>query len=82
MTKKEFHRSLFNMFFTGVFAHAAMNILIQDWLGLEGYIVFVQENWIHLHWGVGATLLGISIYFYFLLRNHITRKVEESWGKL
>ena len=34
---------------------------IQDWLGLEGYIRHVVDQWVDLHWGwlLAATVLCI-----------------------
>jgi hypothetical protein len=29
----------------GFFSYMGINMLIQDYLGLEGYIAFVRENW-------------------------------------
>lgn len=37
----------------GFFTSVGINMLIQDWLGLEGYLAFARENWTELHWGVG-----------------------------
>lgn len=42
----------------GFFSYMGINMLIQDYLGLEGYIAFVRENWMNLHWVVGLVIAG------------------------
>lgn len=37
-------------YFTGVMMALALSLLVQDYLGKDGYLALVQNNWINLPW--------------------------------
>jgi hypothetical protein len=56
-TPEQVYMAIRRAYWYGFFSYMGFNMLIQDWMGLEGYIAFVRENWMDLHWVVG---LGIA----------------------
>lgn len=55
-------------FWCGLIVHAGITMFIQDWLGLEQYIVFAREHWWDMHWLWGAAFFAGAFMFYFHLR--------------
>lgn len=53
-------------FFYGLGFWAGIHMLIQDWMGLEGYIEYLREAWINLPWWVGASAAAMCVVFEFL----------------
>lgn len=53
-------------FVCGMVAMAGLQMMRQDWYGLEGYIALCRIAWTDLHWTVGgaiacAAILGSAI---------------------
>lgn len=67
-------------FWCGCMAMAGLHMFIQDWLGLERYIVFAREHWVHMSYMWGAIMFAAAIVLYFHKRTQITRALayEES----
>jgi hypothetical protein len=63
-------------FWCGVGAHAGFGILLQDAMGLEGYIAHVREHWVNLHPIVGATLCASFLWAFFLIRSEASKALE------
>ena len=55
------------------------HMLIQDWLGLEGYIAFAREHWVDIHWSVGLMLAtaGLGLWVCMLNRFHWLEEEKE-----
>jgi hypothetical protein len=55
------------------------DMLIQDWLGLEGYIEFVREHWREIHWMWGLMIAASCMFLYnaMLGRFHWLTEKEE-----
>lgn len=54
-----------DFFVRGMGFTAALFMLIQDWMGLEGYIEYLRGAWINLPWWVGgglALLIGLVAF--------------------
>lgn len=70
-------------FFYGVGWAFGFNMLLQDWMGLEGYIAFVRRNWVELHWGWGLILAAVCMLLYtgMLGRFHWLKEKEEDDGR-
>lgn len=51
------------MWLAGFAAHAALTMFYQDWLGLEGYIEMVRNQWIHLHPVIPFSLMIGNLYW-------------------
>lgn len=51
-------------FWYGMAFSIGFDMLLQDWLGLEGYIAFVREHWREVHWGVGATIAASGLFLF------------------
>ncbi len=49
-------------FWYGIGFSTGTHMLIQDWMGLEGYIAFVREHWWDIHWVVGLSIAAFSLY--------------------
>lgn len=67
-------------FWMGWIASTGLHMFIQDWLGLEGYIVFAREHWIHMSYMWGAIMFAGAIMYYHHKRTQIVRALayEES----
>ena len=50
-------------FFSGSIFAIGFYTFIQDWLGLEGYIQFIRDNWIDMHWIAGITIMCFSFFY-------------------
>ena len=48
-------------FVCGMVAMAGVNMMRQDWYGLEGYIALCRIAWTDLHWTVGAAIALAAI---------------------
>ena len=46
-----------NSFFRGLALCSALHGVLQDWLGLEGYIQFCREHWVNLSWWLWVPLI-------------------------
>ena len=68
--RKKVYRALKRSFVYGYLACAGMHMLIQDALGLEGYIQHVREHWINMPWviGLGIVLIALALYIGMLHR--------------
>ena len=68
--RKKVYAALKRSFVYGYLACVGMHMLIQDLLGLEKYVLHVQENWIDLPWaiGLGITLICLVLYVAMLHR--------------
>lgn len=51
------------LFFLGGLCHAGISMSYQDWLGLEGYIMYLQEHWASLSWVTGAAICVYAIVY-------------------
>lgn len=60
-TCKDTYLALRRAWWYGVVCSTGFHMLIQDWLGLEGYILFVREHWTNVHWVVGLVLTAGSM---------------------
>jgi len=36
--------------------------LMQDWMGLDGYTVYIKANWWHLPWQLWIPIIGYILY--------------------
>lgn len=51
-----------NAFMMGFFFHIGYSMAVQDWLGLERYIQLCRDNWLDLHWTVGALIAALCLW--------------------
>ncbi len=51
-------------FFYGLGFAFGLDMLIQDWQGLEGYIAFVRRHWVDIHWAWGLGLAASCLFLY------------------
>lgn len=58
-------------FWAGFGFHAAYICFIQDWMGKEKYIEYVNTFWIDIHWGVWIFLVCILFFVIF-----VSKKLE------
>jgi len=58
-------------FWCGWIASSGLHMFIQDWLGLEGYITFAREHWVHMSYMWGAIMFAGSIMFYYHKRREV-----------
>ena len=61
-TCKQVYMALRRAWWYGMFFSIGFNMLIQDWMGLEGYIVFLREHWVDVHWVVGLSITAFALY--------------------
>ena len=80
MTRKQFHKNLFLLFFCGYFFHIAVICTFQDWLGLDDYLEIVRNNWTNsswVSWGLfGLLVLGLAIRICFKFAKHYIEFVK------
>jgi hypothetical protein len=43
------------------------SMLIQDYMGLERYIVYLREHWVNLPWVVGLLIAACGLFFHTAL---------------
>lgn len=55
-----------NGFVAGMYFSSGMTMAHQDWHGLAEYKEYLDEKWVDLHWGVGATIAIIAFMFFVL----------------
>lgn len=69
-------------FVLGFAACAALNMAIQDWMGLEGYIEHIQKPgmWLDLPWWVGGFVVVLVTWASFLLDGAKTRELSARDG--
>lgn len=79
MTLQQFRNRLDLVFWCGFWAHALMNSLVQDWMGLERYIEMCRQHWLNIPWWVWPPL----ILLVFLVQNeaHRIKPVYFTWQK-
>jgi|GEM_PF-7037362 len=74
--KKEIGRS----FWMGYIVAFSTVLFIQGWHGLEGYIEYIQKNWVDIHWSVWVvTWVGA---FWYYSKIHATAAKKLTWLKL
>jgi hypothetical protein len=73
-------RKIHFYFWQGFICYCGLNMALQDWLGLDGYIGFVERNWVNLHWTVGAAFALIALVLHFAARSH-EAEIKEDRGK-
>ena len=56
------YMALNRTYWYGFATYMGINMLIQDWLGLEGYIAFVREHWVNIHWVIGLLIAASGIF--------------------
>lgn len=56
-------------FWTGFFFHLVINLFHQDWIGKEGYLMLVDQNWWDIHWSVWVLPTIALMYFYYKTLN-------------
>lgn len=78
VTPKLLYKSLVRSWYYGIAFYMGFTMLIQDYLGLEGYIEFVRTHWTDLHWIVGLLIAacGIFLEIGMLVRWHWLNIVE------
>ena len=64
----------------GFATYMGINMLIQDYMGLEGYIVFVREHWVNMHWVVGLLIAASGIFLRVALRTRFSWLKEKEHG--
>lgn len=69
-------------FWCGFLVQGGINMAVQDWHGLEGYIEFCREHWVDLHWLVGATIAGAAFVVYMGRRLRVLNFLETLNEKL
>ena len=81
-TKETLYKALRRSFWYGLAFGIGFDMLIQDWLGLEGYISFVRQNWNEVHWVVGLSIAAFALYAYtgMLGRFHWLKEKENEEG--
>jgi len=50
-------------FMSGWVARSGFGMALQDWFGLEQWIVLIREHWIHMSWVWGALILFVAFWF-------------------
>jgi hypothetical protein len=55
----------------GIFITAACGIFVQDVMGLERWIDYLQNHWIDLPWFVGVIAIGMAVLSYFRARRKV-----------
>ena len=63
-TSKQTFWAMRRAFFYGMFFYMGFNMLLQDYLGLEGYITFVRTHWTELHWGIGLLIAAFGLFLH------------------
>ncbi len=81
-TCKKLHLALNRAWWYGIMFSTGFHMLVQDWMGLEGYIEFVQENWTDMHWIVGLLIATAGLFLWTgLLGRYEWLKKEKQGGK-
>ena len=62
VTTKMLYLAMKRAYWYGFATYLGINMLIQDWLGLEGYIAFVRTHWAEIHWVVGLLIAATGMY--------------------
>jgi hypothetical protein len=78
-TPKQVYMAINRSYWYGFFSYMGVNMFIQDWLGLEGYIAFVERNWADLHWGVGLVIAALAMTLKFAIASRFSWLNEEKW---
>lgn len=47
---------------------------IQDWYGLERYIVLARQNWMDLHWSIGGGISLVALMAFNILIHRLTKE--------
>lgn len=79
---KILYLALRRSFWYGMTFSIGFHMLVQDWLGLEEYIIFVREHWVNVHWIVGLLLAtgGLFLHTALMGRFHWLREKEKEDG--
>lgn len=64
------------IFIAGVLCHASLEYLRQDFLGKEGYIRYVESNWVSS--GIGVPLALIGLIFAIRMVANATWELKEN----
>lgn len=60
---------IWGAFLAGLGTAFGIICLIQDWLGLEAYLHYVQNNWVNIHWAVWVPVISWNLYIlYFIIK--------------
>lgn len=63
-TNDKLYMAIRRSFWYGLAFGIGFDMLIQDWLGLEGYIAFVRQHWNEVPWIVGLSIAAFALYAY------------------
>lgn len=62
---KKIYMALGRSWWYGFAFHLGITMLIQDYLGLEGYIALVRRSWMEVPWVVGLLIATCGLFFHF-----------------
>ena len=65
------------IFFAGMFCHMGLYMAIQDWMGLEEWLLYAVPRWVNLSPIVGVLIVAASIAIYFIARNRVRKNAMD-----
>jgi hypothetical protein len=70
-----------NSFWRGLVLCSALHGVLQDWLGLEGYIQFCRDHWVHMSWMWWVPLIIVVLLNEALaaLNRHLEARRARGW---
>ena len=80
-TPQQIFLAIKRAYWYGFFSYMGINMLIQDYLGLERYLVFARENWVDIHWAVGLSIAAICMMLRIAMLDRFGWLERATWEK-